>query len=43
VDPEPAGGRDHWLGDTLVRNVTGWQLMLIEPVTGLVEDRTRAV
>lgn len=42
VDPEPAGRRDHWLGDTIVRNVTGWQLMLIEPVTGLVEDKTHA-
>jgi hypothetical protein len=36
VDPEPASGYVHWLGDTIVRNVTGWQLMLIEPVTGLV-------
>ncbi len=36
VDPEPASRRDLWLGDTIVRNVTGWQLMLIEPVTGLV-------
>ncbi len=26
VDPEPAR-RDHWLGSTIVRNVTGWQLM----------------
>jgi hypothetical protein len=42
VDPEPAGRRDHWLDGTLVRNVTGWQLMLIEPVTGLVEDKTHA-
>jgi hypothetical protein len=39
VDPEPASGRDRRLGDTIVRNVTGWQLMLIEPVTGLVSDR----
>ena len=34
VDPEPAGRRDHWLGGTIVRNVTGWQVMGIEPVTG---------
>ena len=42
VDPAPAGGRDHWLDGTIVRNVTGWQLMLVEPVIGLVEDKARA-
>ncbi len=36
VDPEPGGRRDHWLDGTIVRNVTGWQLMLIEPVIGLI-------
>ncbi len=42
VDPQPTGPRDHWLGGTIVRNVTGWQLFLVEPVTGLVEDKTHA-
>ena len=42
VDPEPASRRDHWLGDTIVRNVTGWQLLLVEPVTGLVKDKAYA-
>ena len=31
VDPEPAGPPDHWLGGTLVRNVTGWQLLDLDP------------
>ena len=42
VDPKPGGRRDQWLDGTLVRNVTGWQLMLIEPIIGLVEDKTYA-
>ncbi|HEX9353728.1 MAG TPA: metallophosphoesterase, partial [Streptosporangiaceae bacterium] len=40
VDPDPAGGRDHQLGRTLVRNVTGWQLFDLEPATGRVADVT---
>ncbi len=40
VDPDPAGGRDHWFGRTLVRNVTGWQLFDLEPATGRVTDVT---
>jgi Calcineurin-like phosphoesterase len=42
VNPEPASRRDLWLDDTIVRNVTGWQLFSIEPVTGLVKDKTYA-
>ncbi len=38
VDPDPAGPRDHWLGGTLVRNVTGWQLLDLDPATGRVTD-----
>jgi hypothetical protein len=40
VDPDPAGGRDHRIGRTLVRNVTGWQLFDLEPATGRVADVT---
>ena len=40
VDPGPAGPRDHQLGRTLVRNVTGWQLFDLEPGTGRVTDVT---
>jgi Calcineurin-like phosphoesterase len=40
VDPDPAGGHDHRLGRTLVRNVTGWQLFDLEPATGQVADVT---
>ena len=40
VDLDPARGRDHWLGRTLVRNVTGWQLFDLEPATGRVVDVT---
>jgi hypothetical protein len=40
VDPDPAGQRDHWLGRTLVRNVTGWQLFDLAPATGQVADVT---
>ena len=40
VDPDPAGQRDHRLGDTLVRNVTGWQLLDLDPATGRVADVT---
>jgi hypothetical protein len=40
VDPDPAGGRDHWLGRTLVRNVTGWRLFDLDPATGQVADVT---
>ena len=38
VDPDPVGPRDHWLGATLVRNVTGWQLFDLDPATGQVSD-----
>jgi hypothetical protein len=41
VDPDPAGQRDHWLGGTLVRNVTGWQLLDLDPATGRVTDVPR--
>jgi hypothetical protein len=40
VDPNPAGRRDHRLGRTLVRNVTGWQLFDLEPGTGQLTDVT---
>jgi Calcineurin-like phosphoesterase len=40
VDPDPVGGRDHRLGRTLVRNVTGWQLFDLDPATGQVADVT---
>ena len=40
VDPDPARGRDHQLGRTLVRNVTGWQLFDFEPATEQVADVT---
>ena len=40
VDPDPAGQRDHRLGRTLVRNVTGWQLFDLDPATGRVTDVT---
>ncbi|PZS38578.1 MAG: hypothetical protein DLM62_12985, partial [Pseudonocardiales bacterium] len=40
VDPDPAAGRDHRLGRTLVRNVTGWQLFDLDPATGQVADVT---
>lgn len=40
VDPDPAGRRDHRLGRTLVRNVTGWQLFDLEPGTGRITDVT---
>jgi Calcineurin-like phosphoesterase len=33
--PSCARGRDEWLGDTLVRNVTGWHLLEIAPRAGL--------
>ena len=40
VDPDPSGRRDHRLGRTLVRNVTGWQLFDLDPATGRVTDVT---
>jgi hypothetical protein len=40
VNPDPVGGRDHRLGRTLVRNVTGWQLFDLDPATGQVADVT---
>jgi hypothetical protein len=42
VDPAPASRRDHRLGGTIVRNVTGWRLFSIEPVTGLVKEKSYA-
>lgn len=36
VDPEALGGREHRMGATVVRNVTGWQLLTVDPVTGAV-------
>jgi hypothetical protein len=38
VDPDPRQRADQQLGDTIVRNVTGRQLLDIEPRTGLVTD-----
>jgi hypothetical protein len=38
VDPEAPGGRENRMGDTVVRNVTGWQLLTVDPVTGAVGD-----
>jgi hypothetical protein len=40
VNPDPATGRDHRLGRTLVRNVTGWQLFDLDRATGQVTDVT---
>ena len=40
VDPDPAGRRDHRLGGTIVRNVTGWQLFDLDSATGQVTDVT---
>ena len=40
VDPDPSGRRDHRLGRTLVRNVTGWQLFDLEPGTGRITNVT---
>jgi hypothetical protein len=40
VNPDPAGRRDHRLGGTLVRNVTGWQLFDLDPGTGRITDVT---
>jgi len=38
VDPGPAGWRDHRLGGTVVRNVTGRHLFDIDPGTGAPAD-----
>jgi hypothetical protein len=38
VDPGALGGREHRMGDVVVRNVTGWQLLTVDPVTGAVGD-----
>jgi hypothetical protein len=38
VDPDARGGREHRMGSTLVRNVTGWQLLTVDPLTGEVGD-----
>jgi calcineurin-like phosphoesterase family protein len=35
VDPDALGGREHRMGATVVRNVTGWQLLTVDPVTGV--------
>ncbi len=40
VDPDPARRRDHRLGGTIVRNVTGWQLFDLDSATGQVTDVT---
>jgi Icc-related predicted phosphoesterase len=40
VDPDPRQRGDKHIGGTLVRNVTGRQLLDIEPVTGVVRDLT---
>ena len=38
VDPEVLGGREHRMGATAVRNVTGWQMLTVDPVSGAVGD-----
>lgn len=38
VDPDALDGRRHRMGDTVVHNVTGWQLLTVDPVTGAVGD-----
>jgi hypothetical protein len=38
VDPGALGGREHRMGEVIVRNVTGWQLLTVDPVTGAVGD-----
>jgi hypothetical protein len=40
VHPDPVGPREHRLGRTIVRNVTGWQLFDLEPGRGVVADVT---
>jgi calcineurin-like phosphoesterase family protein len=38
VDPDAQAGRHREIGSTVVRNVTGWQLLNIEPDTGTIGD-----
>jgi calcineurin-like phosphoesterase family protein len=38
VDPDALGGREHRMGATMVRNVTGWQLLTVDPATRAVGE-----